>query len=90
MTKEGRIIMWLRSQYGEGNENVQIVISALKKQIPIKPIPEYEDICGRSLKSLPNLYTRENYACPRCGVAQTMFFPYSFCPKCGQRINWMP
>lgn len=36
MTKEQRIIFYLHDEYGEGNENVKIVINALEKRIPYK------------------------------------------------------
>lgn len=74
-----RIIMWLEQTYKEGNENVKIVIEALEKQIPKKPVVVGEEY----------IFERDewekDYECPTCGN------PYandSFCSCCGQALDW--
>lgn len=86
----------LKYSYPNGNgiavEEVQdtfdLAIEALEKQIPKNPKEELYDISGRPLKNKSDIHTRENYACPNCGVSQTRFIPYTYCAKCGQKIDW--
>lgn len=60
----------------------------VNKETPMKPFKETQDISGRPLKTEANLLTRLHYSCPSCRVSQKDFYPYSFCAKCGQKIDW--
>lgn len=74
-----RIIMWLEQTYGEGNENVKIVIEALEKQIPKKPVVVGEEYIFEKDE------WEKDYECPTCGN------PYaddSYCSCCGQKLDW--
>lgn len=54
----------------------ELVISALEKQISIKPIP-------------PKTKMRKQYICPTCkGVAGDTHNEYEFCRNCGQKLDW--
>lgn len=59
-------------------KEVAIVVEALEKQVPKKPI----DIYNRS--ALISIY------CPKCerGLDGEYRNRYDYCPDCGQRINW--
>lgn len=78
MTQEERIIYYLHNEYGKGNGNVKIVISALEKQIPKRPIEDG--------------YYDEPSVCPNCGcdVINQADNDYKFecCYHCGQRLDW--
>lgn len=75
MHQNKRIIMWLHNEFGEGNENVKIVVDALEKQIPKKPIRK------------PNAdMTHEEVTCPTCG-SYCSAFKNKYC-DCGQKLDW--
>ena len=86
MHQNKRIIMWLNDQYGEGNENVEVVIEALEKQVPKKIIYRRQNY------GTP-------YLCCECEADQTPteFFcedgsepkeKHTYCWKCGQKLDW--
>lgn len=86
MHQNKRIIMWLNDQYGEGNENVKVVIEALEKQIAKKILYRKQNY------GTP-------YLCCECEADQTPteFFcedgsepkeKHTFCWKCGQKLDW--
>lgn len=57
---------------------IEIATSAIKKQIPKKPIKhESLDDCG------------EKYVCPnRCDTYCQVYTNDKFCHKCGQALDW--
>lgn len=64
--------MWLRHEYGEGNENVKTVVEALEKQIPKRPnIHEGFMTVAR---------------CPVCN--EITAFKNEYCSGCGQKLDW--
>ena len=74
LTQEKRIIMWLDNEYGEGNDNVKLVKSALEKRIPKKPIGRHTSYkcpeCDRRVRSGKGSSCRGiDYFCQRCGQA---------------------
>ncbi len=77
MHQNKRIIMWLRHEYGEGNDNVKTVIEALEKQIPKKPNRHKEDnVIG------------EYYSCPNCLNNELSDCYDQYCCTCGQLLDW--
>lgn len=80
MTQYKRIIMWLHNEFGDGNDNVKLVVDALEKQIPKKPINE------------DGYYA--NNRCPMCkhriksGEGSSSRERTNWCNHCGQAIDW--
>lgn len=79
-----RIIMWLRSEYGDGNDNVKTVIEALEKQIPKKPKMEEDDFDYGVA-----------YVCQVCGTfiayetdILSGYCKVNYCTECGNAILW--
>ncbi len=56
-------------------QTYEAAIEALEKQLPMKPLDAELDIDGT--KIIP---------CGNCGEA--VQFPWSYCPYCGQKIDW--
>jgi len=54
---------------------IEMAISALEKQMPMKPLPQEMDIDGRAITP-----------CGFCGEELPHNSLYDFCPHCGQRI----
>ena len=87
MRQEQRIIMWLKSTYGEGNDNVKLTVKALKKQIPKKPkINHYEEKGEKPYTKIccPNGCHIQLYPVTEKQLAHE----HVYCPKCGQAIDW--
>ena len=57
-------------------EAMQMAISALKKQEPMKPLQQEMDIDGRAITP-----------CGFCGEELPRNILYNFCPYCGQAID---
>lgn len=55
---------------------LDMAISALEKQVPIKPLPQEMDIDGRAITP-----------CGFCGEELPRNSLYDFCPYCGQKID---
>ena len=89
MTKEKQIIFQLNNKFGEGNENVQIVKSALEKQIPKKPKTE---TINRGVDITGEYDIESNYICPCCptvvGDYETEDHYGNYCYNCGQALDW--
>lgn len=83
MTQHKRIIMHLRNEYGEGNDNVKLVVDALERQIPKRP--KYEDA--------DNIYGAMKRTCTNCGdvvMVSPQARPFElYCRYCGTRlVDW--
>lgn len=70
-------------------EEMNIVIKALEKQIPKKPITE---TVNRGISVSGEYDIDFNYLCPHCntvvGDYETDDAFYKFCPECGQALDW--
>lgn len=66
---------WLGSESDFSDEALDMAISALEKQEPMKPLPQEMDIDGRAITP-----------CGFCGEELPHNSLYDFCPHCGQRI----
>lgn len=73
MHQNKRIIMWLNHEYGEGNDNVKIVIEALEKQIP---------------KKVKNVIKRPNGKYGYCPVCNHALLKENYCHRCGNALDW--
>lgn len=82
------------------NEACRMAISALKKQIPKKPIPfkrtahDFQsDTCKHSgcycehIKPFNHEYQYTDYTCPSCGKLLSDGTP-GYCWNCGQALDW--
>lgn len=75
MHQNQRIIMFLEQTYGKGNENVKIVIDALKKQIPQKLICiDVEKCCPICKEGI-------------CLIGDDGCYG-NYCLNCGQALDW--
>ena len=55
-------------------ENVQTVVTALQKQVPMKPTFTGDGYA---------------WTCPNCGKDyEVEYDEYEYCPECGQKIDW--
>lgn len=85
MTKiEGAIYelqSYAKGSWGELSESFELAISALEKQMPLKPVQDcYETINGSFIGS--GIY----YKCRKCdGVVG---IGANYCESCGQAIKW--
>ncbi len=66
-------------------EEMTIAIKALEKQIPKKP--NFNEIW---FSGIFNGYSETEYCCPECdcGLRKTDKYKDSYCPHCGQAIDW--
>ena len=66
-------------------DSFEIMVEAMKKQMPMKPVIE---------QGAPSYYggawiCRDYYACPKCGEeAGRGDDKANYCPQCGQAIDW--
>lgn len=94
MHQNKRIIMWLHEEFGEGNENVKIIIDALEKQIPKKPT-NVRIVEGTVMQSISNSFNQEvpceikmyRFICPYCNRHISGRYAIKYC-DCGQKLDW--
>ena len=66
-------------------DSFEIMVESMKKQMPMKPVIE---------QGAPSYYggtsiCRHYYSCPKCGEAVGRGDDKaSYCPECGQKIDW--
>lgn len=59
-------------------KNVQTVVTALQKQVPMKP----------TFTGDGNI-VYDTWTCPNCGKDYAVEYDeYKYCPECGQKIDW--
>ena len=69
----------VRALYDISLENMELIVQALEKQIPKKPMISYDE------------RVKENWC--SCGVCAFDFgwkrtIHYKYCPNCGQKLDW--
>ena len=63
-------------------ENVQTVVTALQKQVPMKPTFQGDGYADDSI-------VYDTWICPNCGKDyEVEYDEYKYCPECGQKIDW--
>ena len=61
---------------------IRIALSALNKQVPMKP-----ELTGDGYADGSIVY--DTWTCPRCGTDyEVEYDDYKYCPECGQKIDW--
>ena len=89
MTEEPAIRILKRiseDTFGRKKEALDLVVSALKKQVPKKPRVKTFDFTGQPGVK-PNTVIRK-YICPNCRYVYGELMLGSYCGACGQKIDW--
>lgn len=72
-----------------GVENVKAIEMAIKA---LESMPEYEKLKERDRVKVVKEVHLDEYYCPACGAENGCCdgkVEDNFCPRCGQRIDWM-